>query len=204
MLNSSDIVNKMRSAQQGDPTLLSIVPEPDLKRLGKSGSASIDLRLGRWFATMRQSRFSDIKIPDDEEGEESEPRLMREYFVRYGERFVLHPSKFVLGITLEWIRLPKSLAAYVTGRSSLGRRGLIIETAAGIHPGFTGCLALEMTNVGEVPISIEPGTPICQVFFHEVDTVEEGYGGQFIGRRKPRLGKLKRDRVLESLSGDIR
>jgi dCTP deaminase len=45
-------------------------------------------------------------------------------------------------VTLEWIRLPKNLAAYVTGKSSWGRRGLIPATATGVHPGFKGCLTL--------------------------------------------------------------
>lgn len=49
-----------------------------------------------------------------------------------------------------------------------GRRELIIETAAGLLPGFSGCLALERSNVGEVPIALLPGMRICQIFLYHV------------------------------------
>ena len=39
------------------------------------------------------------------------------------------------------------MSGYVTGKSSLGRHGLIIETAAGIHPSFSGCL-IEVRPIG--------------------------------------------------------
>lgn len=97
-----------------------------------------------------------------------EKTYMKRHFVSFGDRFVLHPNSFVLGSTLEWIRVPVNMGGYVTGKSSWGRRGLIIETAAGIHPGFTGCLTLELTNVGEVPIALYPAFFICQVFFHAI------------------------------------
>ena len=35
---------------------------------------------------------------------------------------------------------------YVIGRSSWGRRGLVIATAVEVHPGFVGCLTLEITG----------------------------------------------------------
>lgn len=47
------------------------------------------------------------------------------------------------------------------GKSSLGRRGLVIETAPGVHPGFSGCLTLELANVGEIPIVLKPRGRVC-------------------------------------------
>jgi dCTP deaminase len=76
---------------------------------------------------------------------------------------------------------------------------LIIETAAGIHPEFKGCLTLELTNVGEVPIALRPGMPICQIFLHEVKPGGTEARGQFTGRRKPVLGRIQPDHVVERL-----
>jgi dCTP deaminase len=104
---------------------------------------------------------------------------------------VLHPGKFVLGITLEWLRLPGDLAGYVTGKSSLGRRGLIIETAAGVQPGFAGCLTLELANVGEIPVKLVPGMKICQLFLHKTMSVNSRASSQFKGARKPGLGVIR-------------
>jgi dCTP deaminase len=83
--------------------------------------------------------------------------------------------------------MPGELAAYVTRKSSLARRGLVIETAAGGHPGFAGCITLELANVGEIPISLTPGMKICQ-FLHQATSFNSKAGSQFKGRRKPGLG----------------
>jgi dCTP deaminase len=111
----------------------------------------------------------------------------------------LHPRNFVLGVTLEWLKMPPDLAGYIVGRSSWGRRGLIIATAAGVHPGFTGCLTLEITNLGEIPIEVRPGMAVSQLFLHSVD----GGGGRdaspFGGRSRPTLGTIDMDPVAKAL-----
>ena len=116
---------------------------------------------------------------------------------------MLQPRSFVLGVTLEWIRLPADKAAYVVGRSSWGRYGLIIATATGVHPGFTGCLTLELSNVGEIPIRVKPGTTVCQLFIHDVSRGDPGQVDRscFTGRRKPTLGVINLDRRAQLLAG---
>jgi dCTP deaminase len=123
----------------------------------------------------------------------------KQHFVAFGEKFVLHPGSFVLGVTLEWLRLPPALSGYVTGKSSLGRHGLVIETAAGIHPNFSGCLTLELANVGEVPIEISPGMQICQIFLHRLKKAGPAETGAMSGQRKPSLPTPKVDPVFEKI-----
>ena len=175
---------------------LCIVPMPDIDEIAKKNTAAIDLRLGRWFRTMRQTKLTKI-VPGDDSHEEG---ISKEHYVRFDSSFVLHPGQFVLGITLEWLKLPHNLSAYVTGKSSWGRRGLIIETAAGIHPGFTGCLTLELANIGTTPIVLNPGMLICQIFLHEVLESEQATTTQFIAFRKPGLGRVDKDKIALDLS----
>lgn len=111
------------------------------------------MRLGTWFASLKQTRNPYIKIDQ----QERDARITKTHFVPFGQEFVLHPMTFVLAASLEWIRLPANLAAYVVGKSSWGRCGLIIATATGVHPGFYGCLTLELSNVGEIPVAVKPG-----------------------------------------------
>ena len=122
--------------------------------------------------------------------------------LRLGKNISCIPRSFVLGVTLEWIRLPKDLAGYVTAKSSWGRRGLIIATATGVHPGFTGCLTLELSNVGEIPIAIKPGMTICQLFLHSVDDSgsEHTDRSRFVGMRKPILGEITQDEMARKLA----
>lgn len=107
----------------------------------------------------------------------------------FGGEFIIHPGRFVLAITLEWISLPNNRSAYVTGKSNIGRRGLVIETAPGVHPHFKGCLTLEMANLGEIPLEITPGMKICQLFIDETCDCPQPPDSQFASQIKPVFGK---------------
>ncbi len=204
IIKSNKIVQRLKRTQKNhkkDP--LAIVPLPNLTELENSGAASIDLRLGTWFLTFRQTRCPILDIYKTNDPRQNESELTKTHYVRFGDQFVLHPNNFVLGTTLEWIRLPNDLAGYVIGKSSWGRRGLIIATAAGVHPGFTGCLTLELTNVGVTPIIIKPGLLICQLFLHNVDSDTDDIGkSDFIGKRRPVLGEIKPDEIAKILATD--
>lgn len=198
ILRSERVADLIRGEGKDSSDPLVITPQPDIDSLRKSGAASVDLRLGTWFVTLRQARMSHLRV--DDQGYESQ--LTKTHYVPFGSEYYLHPRNFVLGVTLEWIRLPKNLAAYVIGKSSWGRRGLIIATATGVHPGFTGCLTLELTNVGEIPIAIAPGMTICQLFIHTMEGSDTDYVDQsaFVGSRKPSLGHVTTDKIARCLA----
>jgi dCTP deaminase len=194
MLRSERIAELLRQGEQSnseDPLVIS--PKPELAQLDVEGASSIDLRLGTWFAALRQARTTHL-APDQAH---SGNQLTKVHYVPFGSQYYLHPGNFVLGVTLQWLRLPKNLAGQAIGRSSWGRRGLIIATAIGVHPGFRGCLTLELSNVGQIPIALPPGARICQLCLFEtvgsnVDSIDHS---QFIGRRRPGLGALKSDSI---------
>jgi len=173
-----------------------ITPMPDLAELRKSGSAAIDMRLGTWITTPRHTRVAFLSVDPSP----NEPQILRYHYVRFGTKFFLHPRNFVLAATLEWLRLPANLAGYIIGRSSWGRRGLIIATASGVHPGFVGCLTLELTNLGELPIELRPGMRICQLFLHEAAGEQPVDRSSFVGLRRPILGTVSLDSVALALS----
>ena len=92
--------------------------------------------------------------------------------------FMLHPGEFVLGSTLEVVRLDDDIVARLEGKSSLGRLGLLIHSTAGfVDPGFHGHLTLELSNVATLPIAIYPAMKIGQLSFYELSTkAEHPYG----------------------------
>lgn len=184
------------AAKIDNDVTLCVVPLLNVDEIRKKNAAALDLRLGRWFRTMRQSKVTEIQVGDTR----SEEGISKEHYIRFDDHFVLHPGEFVIGITLEWLKFPYDLSGYVTGKSSWGRRGLIIETAAGIHPGFTGCLTLELANVGGAPIKLNPGMQICQIFFHLVESSKRASSTQFVGYRKPGLGRVAADVISSALS----
>jgi dCTP deaminase len=199
-LSSKLIAELVSKGEAGEPLGINIVPSPNVDEISKSGESSISLRLGRWFLSMKQNNQTHLDVLPSQENIKSETAIVKKHFVPFGDHFIVHPGRFVLASTLEWVTLPINLAGYVTGKSTLGRRGIVIETAAGVHPSFSGCLTLEIANVGEVPVSLRPGMVICQLFLHEVSGETVSSRTSLSGRRRPVLGTIKPDRVLSSLS----
>lgn len=201
IIKADQLARELENPENRDDPLV-ITPRPDINALRSSGAASLDVRLGRWFLACRPSRTGLFDVYEHNAEAPTEAKLTKTYYVPFGEGFVLHPRAFVLGVTMEWFRLPANRAVYVIGRSSWGRHGLIIATATGVHPGFTGCLALELSNIGEIPITIKPGTTICQIFFQRVDCGEQGLvdRSSFVGRRKPTLGVIELDQMARDLA----
>lgn len=146
---------------------LIVSPLLDEASQAKPGQAAIDVRLGFDFGLVAPSRHGSI----DEfgKGETSLSTLYRREFVPFGKNIIIHPHQFLLAQTLEYLRLPTDLMAYVVGRSTWGRLGLIVATAVGIHPGFAGSLTLELRNLGETPLTLYPGQTVAQLFFHRVE-----------------------------------
>ncbi|WP_363169183.1 dCTP deaminase [uncultured Lamprocystis sp.] len=200
LLRSSTIAHLIDDCENNESDPLVITPKPDTRRIHGDSSASVDLRLGTWFRTERASRHPLLDVYDRDRLAPTEHSITQAHYIPFGSQFILHPHSFVLAVTLEWIRLPFYLAGMVTGKSSWGRRGLIIETAPGVHPGYSGCLTLEVTNVGDVPIAIKPGTKICQIFLYQLDgTVNAAEGSRFVGQRQPQLGAISSDEFAEKL-----
>jgi dCTP deaminase len=134
--------------------------------------SSVDVRVDRKFRVFHNQRYPyiDVRQPMDDLTELVE--------IPDDEPFVLHPGEFVLGQTLEWIKLPDDVVARLEGKSSLGRLGLLIHSTAGfVDPCWEGNLTLELSNVANLPVTIYYGMPIGQISFMRMDApVERPYG----------------------------
>lgn len=84
--------------------------------------------------------------------------------------YTLEPGQFALFSTIEIVTLSNQLAAQVAGKSTWARRGLIVESAGWVDPGFSGQLTLELKNLTEHPIKLTAGDPIAQIVFMELRT----------------------------------
>ncbi|MGE3993541.1 dCTP deaminase [Pseudorhodoplanes sp.] len=191
MLSRNDIKKQIELAQSDPGKGISVTPSPLYGSEGQIGDASLDVRLGRWFMVVLQTKTSEIDLSQSQDATTFEAKESRSHYIPFGEKFILHPGRFVLASTLEWVRFPANIGGYILGKSTFGRRGLVVETAAGIHPGFSGCLTLELFNCGEVPIGIVPGMRVAQIFFHYVHGDGEPKGSTYSGRRKPTIGNYE-------------
>lgn len=161
VLSRSVLWNRIHRSD--DPLVIS--PLLDVQQVG---AASIDVRIGHQFIILQRSVVPHIDPGKPEFLQESLYRTQQKVRVQTRQEFVIHPRQLVLGATMEYVSMPKDLAATVEGRSSWGRLGLIIATASSVAPGFKGCITLELVNDGEVPIVLRPGMRIAQLVFFEM------------------------------------
>lgn len=154
------------------------------------GPASLDIRLGNDFIITRRGNLACI---DPAKNDLRSHRYQTKHCINFKQPFYLHPNELVLAATLEYFRLPLSVAATVTSRSSWGRAGLVIATATAVHPGYSGVITLELVNLGEVPLVLYPGLPVAQILFADCEGAIV-YDGQFAQHTDARHADLTKDR----------
>jgi deoxycytidine triphosphate deaminase len=141
--------------------------------------SSVDVRVDRYFRVFRNHEYPYINV---KEAQEDLTELVE---IDGDEPFILHPGEFVLGSTLERVRLPDDLVARLEGKSSLGRLGLLIHSTAGfIDPGWDGHVTLELSNVANLPITIYHRMKIGQISFVQLtEAAEHPYGSAGLGSK---------------------
>lgn len=149
------------------------------------GPASIDVRLGNTFLIPRR-RFRGVQL--------GEQVKYWEFRVKDGNTFALAPGQFALATTLEHFIIPGTLAAYVQGRSSIGRAGLTVQNAGYVDPGFHGCITLELKNETRNTIYLRPGYPVAQMIFEQVTDVDQPYKGKYNGQIDATGSRMDRDK----------
>lgn len=128
----------------------SIDPMPDLQSKAIQ-PASVEFHLAERFI-----KHKDVGTSD--------------FVVSPGEALAVEPGDCYLACTKEELTLPDNMVARVEGKSTWGRRFLLVHATAGfIDPGFRGTITLELSNIGPRPLLLTPGVPICQVSFDWLD-----------------------------------
>ncbi len=154
------------------------------------GSCSVDLRLGNGFRIFKHAEVTHV---DPKEG--ISDALMELVIKQNEEPFIIHPGEFVLGSTVEYVKIPRDLVARLDGRSSWGRLGIIIHSTAGsVQPGYAGQLTLEIANISKVPVKLWPGARICQLTFEQLSSpCETAYGeknSKYMEQSGPQSSKI--------------
>ena len=155
--------------------------------------SSIDVRLDGKFLVFRNTKraYIDVKQPAED--------LMEMIEVGPDEPMFLHPHEFVLGNTVERVRIADDLVGRLEGRSSLGRLGVVIHSTAGfLDPGYEGHITLEISNLANLPVALYPRMRIGQISFVQMTTAaEHPYGpdrrSKYQGQALPTASRLYLD-----------
>jgi dCTP deaminase len=153
VLSKEKIMERLR-LKVTDKESLVIAPRPRAKAFDAD---SVDLRLGCHFLLPQ--------VPPEPGWASSQlaGHPHTRVHVPLGSYYVLPAKETVLGVTLEFVKLPKDLSGQILTKSSVARSFMVIETAPWIHPLYRGCLTLEIANVSNAPLTIFPGLPIAQL-----------------------------------------
>lgn len=104
---------------------------------------------------------------------------------------------FLLGSTVEKLKVPDHIMGKVEGKSSLARLGLMVECGGFVDPGFEGNITLELFCLVPQPRwRLRRGMPIAQVVFWWLDGPAEvpygavGGGNHYQGQRGATISHL--------------
>lgn len=168
-----------------------LLVEPILDHDSQLGQLGVDLRLDCFFREFVRSDRGFISPGDEAHGttlREIEP---------FRDSFFLQPGEFVLAQSFEYLALPNNMLCFLNGRSSLGRRGLVVHATANvIDPGWRGHIVFELANLGVLPIELFPLMRVARLVFmrtKEVGPYQGPYAGQI------RINPPSPDRLVEKL-----
>lgn len=105
-----------------------------------------------------------------------------------GEEIVLYPQEFILASVYEKVTIPDYLVAQIEGRSSIGRKGILVHATAGyIDPGFEGNITLEMFNLSRNRVTLVVGSRVAQLVIHRMSTPSarpygKDRGSKYVGK----------------------
>ena len=138
--------------------------------------ASVDLRLAEELIIFHPAQVACLDPRDPS----TLARATEHVRVEPDQGFILNPGEFVLGCTVERVRIPGDLVGVVDGRSSIGRLAIVVHATAGfIDPGFEGQITLELSNLGRIPVRLYPGTRLAQIVLHQLTSPAEApYGNE--------------------------
>ena len=146
--------------------------------------ASINLCLGNSFLNI--SRQNHITL--------GEPVKYQESLIPDGGGYILESGGFCLATTKEGLVMFPNVAAFVQGRSSIGRIGLTVQNAGFVDPGFSGHITLELVNESPVPIYLESGYPVAQLVFFDCTKVKVPYQGKYNGQIDATESRMEQDK----------
>ena len=158
-------------------------------------SAGYDLRLGN-KVLMYKNTHHQIVSPK----RTKDPDFIKKVFEEWtnlaaGYAVVIPPNSYILGYSLERIKMPANLKGRCVGKSTLARCGVLVNCTP-LEPGWEGYLTLEIGNITPCPVEVYVAEGIAQLEFEMLaakpDVTYAEKAGKYQGQgAEPVIGKVK-------------
>jgi dCTP deaminase len=178
---------------------LKIIPIMNLK--GQTGTTSIDIRLGTSFQLYFPDQYGLVDFTEDNT-DNAFKAFSRRINLDFMKGITITPGQFMLGHSMEYIKLPNYICGCLEGRSSFARLGIEIHMTAGfIDPGFEGVITFEIYNAGANTVKLYPGLRIGQLRFERNNIPAIPYhmrrGVKYKGLLEHNVSRQNRDIEIE-------
>ncbi|MFW9876305.1 MAG: dCTP deaminase [Candidatus Thorarchaeota archaeon] len=165
------------------------------------GTTSIDVRLGTSFQLFYPDQYGIIDFTYSNNSSNFD-KLSRRIDMDFIKGLTITPGQFLLGHSMEYIKLPNDICGNLEGRSSFARLGLEIHMTAGfIDPGFEGVITFEIYNTGTSAIKLYPGMRIGQIRLEKTIKPSKSYSARhtvkYKGLLEHNVSRQNKDKEVE-------
>lgn len=117
-------------------------------------------------------RLADsFRVPQFDQLTEIDPKsVSADHFAEQtAESILVPPGQFILGRSLEYFRIPRSILTLCTGKSTYARSGLIVNVTP-FEPEWEGYATLSLANCSSRPLRVYAFEGIAQLIFLKGDS----------------------------------
>lgn len=156
-LTDIEIQNYSLAEDMIDPFIDHQIKSENGKKIISYGLSSrgYDLRINNKFKKIKKETLLDVKNLDNNIFEDVTT-----------DEIIIPPQSFILGCTVEKLKIPKNIIGICLGKSSWARIGIIINVTP-IEPGWSGFVTIEISNTTNCPVKIYAFEGICQILFDQ-------------------------------------
>ena len=123
------------------------------------------------------------------------------YRAHQGDTCDVPPGGYVLGRTLEYLRIPRNVLTLCLGKSTYARAGILINVTP-FEPEWEGFPTISIANTTQIPVRIYANEGLCQLLFFESDEAcEVSYRdrkGKYQAQKKIEFAKTKTNDTAQS------
>jgi dCTP deaminase len=109
------------------------------------------------------------------------------------DEVMIPPNGFILGLTMEYIRVPRDILVTCVGKSTLARCGANVIVTP-LEPEWEGYTVIEIGNLTSLPIKIRAGEGVAQFLFlkgnEPCETSYADKAGKYQGQKDLVVAKL--------------
>lgn len=113
-----------------------------------------------------------------------DPLEKQEMIEIVADSYVLQPQTVVLGMSLEYFRLPSNVSMMLDGKSSYYRTGVRLNCTLA-DAKWSGNYTIAITNNGDRPVRLHANQGIGQALFFQGDEPLAVYSGKYNGTTRP-------------------